>query len=145
DDGTTLYDSRVICEYLDAHSKAARVLPDSGAARWRALTQQALGDGIMDAGILQVYEKRLRPEEIHHAPWLELQQGKIERALAALESEPPAAGSSPSLGEIAIACALGYLDFRFDGAWRSSHPGLVAWLDAFEAAVPAFDATRPPA
>ncbi|MGI9406527.1 MAG: glutathione S-transferase [Hyphomicrobiaceae bacterium] len=144
EDGSALYDSRVICEYLDSRSKTGRIIPD-GHARWDALRQQALGDGIMDAGVLLVYEKRLRPEDKHHAPWQEYQQDKIDRTLTALEAAPPGLDTTPTIGQIAIACALGYLDFRFDGAWRSTHPALVSWLDAFEAAVPAFDATRPAA
>ncbi len=144
DNGMVLYDSRVICEYLDAQSQGAGVFPD-GAARWEALRQQALGDGIMDAGIVQVYEKRMRPEDKRHTPWTTYQQEKIDRALAALEASPPASSATPTIGEIAIACALGYLDFRFEGAWRKGHPALVAWLEAFSAAVPAFDETAPQA
>jgi len=72
--------------------------------------------------------------------WTELQQGKIERSLAALEAAPP---SGPiDIGHIAVATALGYLDLRFDGAWRATHPKLVAWLDAFSSATPSFEATK---
>lgn len=142
DDGSVLYDSRVICDYLDGNTKGARLIPD-GAARWDALRQQALGDGMMDAGILQIYEKRLRPENLWHAPWTTYQQEKIDRALNVLEANPPAVSATPSIGEISIACALGYLDFRFNGTWRQRYPALVAWLEAFAAAVPAFDETAP--
>lgn len=141
-DGTALYDSRVICAFLDAHSlTGARVIPD-GEDRWHALRLQALGDGIMDAGILQVYEARMRPPERRHAEWTDYQQAKIDRALAVLEADPPALGTPPTIGDIAIACALGYLDLRFDGVWRGSHPKLVDWIARFEAALPAFAKTR---
>lgn len=142
DDGSTLFDSRVICEYFDAHSKAARLIPD-GDERWNVLRQQALGDGIMDAGIVQVYEKRMRPEDKWHEPWTTYQQEKIDRSLAVLEPQPPAVSATPTIGEIAIACALGYLDLRFEGTWRATHPSLVAWLVAFAAAVPAYEETAP--
>jgi len=144
EDGTALYDSRVICEYLDSVTTAARIFPD-GTKRWETLRMQALGDGLMDAGIMLVYEKRFRPEEKHHEPWQTYQQEKIDRGLAALEASPPGVSSTPTIGEVAIACALGYLDFRFEGAWRNNHPKLVAWLDAFADAVPAFAATEPKA
>lgn len=142
-DGSVLYDSRVICEYFDANTRAARLLPD-GAARWPVLRMQAMGDGIMDAGIVQVYEKRMRPEDKRHEPWTTYQNEKIGRCLSVLAKEPPAVSSTPDLGAIAIACALGYLDFRFAGAWRGEHPPLVAWLEAFADAVPAFAETAPP-
>ena len=103
----------------------------------------ALADGILDAALLLVYEKRFRPEEKWHAPWMERQQGKIDRALDHLEKAPPAWGASPDYGHLTLACALGYLDFRHEGKWRAGHPKLVAWLDEFAKAVPAFEATRP--
>ncbi len=76
-------------------------------------------------------------------PGWQRQHGKIDRALDFLEKAPPAWGASPDYGHLTLACALGYLDFRHEGKWRSGHPKLVAWLDAFAAAVPAFEATRP--
>jgi len=105
------------------------------------LRLQALADGICDAGLLQVYEQRLRSPEMRSAAWVENQAGKVTRALATLEATPPVY-ERPRIGEIALACALGYLDLRFEGAWRAGHPALVAWLDAFAARVPAFEATR---
>jgi glutathione S-transferase len=141
-DGTTLYDSRVILEYLDHMSGGGNILPRDPTARFTALTLQALADGIMDAAILQMYEIRFRPENMRVAKWTDHQAGKVERGLAALEASPPALGTPPHVGEIALACALGYLDLRFGGRWRTEHPRLVAWLDAFAAAVPAFAATR---
>jgi glutathione S-transferase len=96
----------------------------------------------MDAAILQVYEGRWRAAEHHEAKWMDHQSGKVARALAALEADPPRVNATPHVGQIATACALGYLDLRFQGRWRAGHPRLVAWLDAFAAAVPAFAATR---
>ena len=145
DDGTALYDSRVILEYLDHRAGGGRIIPHEPAARFKALSQQALCDGILDAGVLRVYEGRWRPPEHHVAKWVEHQAGKMSRALSVLEAEPPGLDSPPHVGQITAACALGYLDFRFEGTWRRDHPRLVAWLDRFAAAVPAFAATRPDA
>jgi glutathione S-transferase len=142
DDGTALYDSRVILEYLDHRAGGGRIIPHESAARFAALSQQALCDGLLDAGILRVYESRWRPPEHHVAKWVEHQAGKMTRALETLEAEPPGLDAPPHVGQITAACALGYLDFRFEGTWRRDHPRLVAWLDRFAAAVPAFAATR---
>jgi glutathione S-transferase len=141
-DGTTLYDSRVILEYLDHSAGGGIIIPRDPAARFRALTMQALGDGIMDAAILQMYEIRFRPEDMRVAKWTDHQAGKVGRGLTELEADPPSLSSPPHVGEIAIACALGYLDLRFGGGWRAGHANLVAWLDRFAAAVPAFAATK---
>lgn len=141
EDGEAIFDSRVILEYLDGLAGAGALIPRDSAARFKALTLQALGDGIMDAAILQVYERRFREPEERSAKWLSYQADKVARALAALEERPPEA-SARHVGAVALACALGYLDLRFEGLWRSGCPRLVAWLDAFSAAVPAFEATR---
>ncbi|BBE72602.1 glutathione S-transferase family protein [Oharaeibacter diazotrophicus] len=140
-DGTCLYDSRVIVEYLDHVAGGGRILPTDPAERFPALVLQATADGIMDAAILRRYEVAMRAEGERSAKWDAHQVGKIERAVAALEAAPPPQGRV-WIGDIALACALGYLDFRFDGTWRAEHPRLVEWLDAFAAAVPAFEATR---
>jgi glutathione S-transferase len=142
DDGTALYDSPVILEYLDHRAGGGRIIPTAPAARFAALCQEALCDGILDAAILQVYEGRWRPPEHHVAKWVEHQAGKMTRALAALEAEPPGLDTPPHVGQITAACALGYLDLRFEGTWRRDYPRLVAWLDRFAAAVPSFAATR---
>ena len=139
EDGTALYDSRVIVEYLDALAGGGKLIPAGGDARFHELTLQALGDGLMDAALLQVYETRFREKEQYGAKWLDHQGGKVARVLAMLEANPPA--GDVRIGQITLACALGYLDLRFHGAWRKDHPRLVAWLDAFAAKVPAFDAT----
>ena len=139
EDGTALYDSRVIVEYLDALAGGGKLIPAGGDARFHELTLQALGDGLMDAALLQVYETRFREKEQFGAKWLDHHAGKVGRALAMLEANPPA--GDVRIGQVTLACALGYLDLRFQGAWRKDHPRLVAWLDAFAAKVPAFDAT----
>jgi glutathione S-transferase len=144
DSGSTLYDSPVILEYLDHCAGGGRIIPKDPQRRFAALRLQALADGIMDASILISYEARYRPAERHEPKWLDLQAGKVERGLAALENAPPGLDSPPDVGQITLACALGYRDFRFAGSWRNDHPGLVGWLDRFATAVPAFAATTPP-
>lgn len=142
-DGTALYDSPVVCEYLDTLAPAPALFPKSGMERFRTLTLGALGDGILDSALLMVYEKRFRPENMWFGPWLERQQGKVDLALASLERNPPTWGAHPDYGHITVACGLGYLDFRHEGKWRARHPKMVAWLDRFSKAVPAFEATKP--
>jgi glutathione S-transferase len=144
EDGRRVYDSRVILECLDHMAGGGKILPADWDARLAALTQQALADGIMDAAILIVYEGRHRPTELHHKPWLDYQLGKVERGLVALATDPPDP-KIVSVGTITTACALGYIDWRKQTDWRANHPSLVAWLKAFRAATPAFDATKPPA
>ncbi|MBM3608160.1 MAG: glutathione S-transferase family protein [Alphaproteobacteria bacterium] len=141
--GKPVYDSRVILEYLDHLAGGGKILPVDFDARIHCLTMQALGDGIMDAAILIVYEARHRPEAIHHKPWLEYQRGKVERGLAAFAAAPPDPKTF-NAGTIALACALGYIDWRKQVDWRALQPSLIGWLDAFSAAHPAFEATRPP-
>nr|WP_047577571.1 glutathione S-transferase [Methylobacterium sp. ZNC0032] len=140
EDGTTLFDSRVIVDYLD-HLSGGKLIP-AGEARFAQLRLQALADGICDAALLKVYEGRFRPEQGRNANWVAHQDGKVARGLEALEATPPAFTGRPRIGEIALACALGYLDLRFEGTWRETHPKLVAWLYDFAARVPAFETTR---
>jgi len=145
EDGRAIYDSRVIIEYLDHLAGGGRVIPTAADTRFEALTLQALADGITDAAILQVYEKRFRDPAQQSENWLSHQRGKMDRGLSALENGSlPEIDAAPTIGVIALACALGYLDLRFDG-WRPDYPRLAEWLDAFEQQVPAFTATRPPA
>ncbi len=144
DDGIVLFDSRVIVEYLDYVAGGNRIVPAEPKARFAALRLQALADGIMDASILLVYEGRWRDPAKHEPKWVEHQAAKVARALAALEVAPPLVDPAPNVGQIALACALGYQDFRFHGTWRKDHPRLVKYLDDFAAAVPAYAATQPP-
>jgi glutathione S-transferase len=141
ENGETLYDSRVIVEYLDDLAGGGRLIP-TGWSRFEALRQQALADGVMDAAILQSYEARWRPEERREPRWLDHQQGKIDRALALAEATLSTPPRTFHIGHVALASALGYLDLRFEGRWRQGHPKLVRWLADFEGRVPAFAATR---
>ena len=141
EDGTAIYDSRVILDYLDHRAGGGRIIPAEPAARLAALRLQALCDGLLDAALLRVYEGRWRKPDRHEPNWVDHQTGKIDRALAALEADVPRA-EPIQIGQIALACALGYLDLRFEGRWRKDCPRLVAWLDAFASAVPSFATTR---
>jgi glutathione S-transferase len=142
EDGLALYDSAVICEYLDTLGDAPRLFPPEGRARWLALRAQSLGDGVMDAAVLWRVEITQRKEQGPTPGWVERQQGAIVRALDALEREPPALAAPPDIGAIAIACALGYLDFRFGFLnWREGRPRLAEWHAAF-AQRPSMIATR---
>ncbi len=143
EDGSAVYDSRVILDYLDERAGGGKIVPRDPKRRLDALRLQALSDGILDASILTVYEGRYRKPDMHEPKWLEMQAGKVSRALAVLEAAPPALDPMPNVGQITLACALGYRDFRFGTDWRSGHPRLVAWLDNFAAHVPAFAASKP--
>ena len=141
DDGGALYDSRVICEYLDGLHDKNRMFPEHGEARWTALRRQALADGILDAAVGTRYETFLRPEELRWAEWVEGQLQKVRRSLDALEVE--ALGEGLDIGTISVACALGYLDFRYaQEGWRDSRPRLAAWYEGFSARASMSD-TRP--
>jgi glutathione S-transferase len=142
EDGTTLFDSRVILEYLDHRAGGGRIIPAEPSARFAALRLQALCDGLMDASLLRLYEGRWRSADRHEPKWVAHQTAKVDRALAELEAQPQQLDDVPHVGQIALACALGYLDLRFEGRWRADYPRLVAWLDRFAGRVPAFAATR---
>jgi glutathione S-transferase len=145
EDGTCYFDSRVILEVLDHMAGGGRIVPADPKARFAAMRLQALCDGILDAMLLQVYENRYRSEDKRVQDWLDRQSGKASRGLAMLEAAPPELTAMPDIGQITLACMLGYGDLRFAGAWRKDHPKLIAWLDRFAAQVPSFAATRMPA
>ncbi len=141
DDGSALYDSRVICEYLDGLHAGAHLFPDNDDARWTAVRRQALADGILDSAVNTRYESFLRPEELRWADWVDNQMAKIRRSLDVLEGEPM--GDGVDIGTISVACALGYLDFRYsDEGWRDSRPKLAAWFEKF-AQRPSMSETTP--
>jgi glutathione S-transferase len=150
DDGLVLCDSPLICEYLDSRHEGARLIPPAGPERWQVLNLQALGDGIMDAAVTQMAERRTYPPEAQSEAWMDRQRGKIAAALDSLEQEAaagrldgPAAPGTVTLGTITLGCALGYLDFRFaEAPWRDGRPALAAWYQAF-ARRPAMVATEP--
>lgn len=144
DDGTALYDLPVICEYLDSLHGGAKMFPPSGPQRWAALRRQALADGIMDAGVLGRGEA-LRPEGEKSPAFLALQRQKMKSAADALEKEAASFGSGLDIGLIAIACALGYADFRYAAdEWRKGRPTLAKWYEGF-AKRPSMQRTAPPA
>lgn len=140
-DGPALYDSRVICRYLDARASAG-LYP--GSQLWEVLTLEATADGIMDAAVLMVYERRFRSEEMRSADWLEGQWSKIARALDAVAERWMSHLSGPlDMGQIGMACALAYLDFRHpERDWRIGREGLAVWFARF-ADRPSMQATTP--
>src|SRR5262249_23528959 len=119
-----------------------KIIPRDVNARFATLRLQALCDGILDASLLQVYEKRYRPEQVWHKPWLDMQADKVTRSMNVLERNPPRIDPLPDAGQIALACALGYQDLRFEGRWREKYPALLQWHDRFAAQVPSFAATK---
>ena len=129
DDGKVLYDSHVICEYLDSLHDGDKLFPQPGPARWQALRLHALGDGITDAGILTLLEGR-RPEEFKYEKWIQRQTAAMLRGMDALENDLENLDAGFGIGQICVACSLGWLDFRFpDLGWRADHPGLADWLE----------------
>ncbi|MCB2135636.1 MAG: glutathione S-transferase C-terminal domain-containing protein, partial [Rhodobacteraceae bacterium] len=134
--------SRVICRYLDQRA-GGRLYP-AEPRLWETLTLEATADGMLDAAILMLYEIRLRPEDKRFDGWVEGQWSKIARALDTLESRWMDHLAGPvDMGQIAVACALSYLDFRHDArGWRNGHPKLTAWHKGF-AARPSMTATEP--
>ena len=137
DEGLVLYDSPVICEYLDTLNPGPKVFPAQGKARWIALRQQALGDGILEAAVLGRYES-VRPPEFQWPDWIDAQLRKVRGALAALDREIGSGELSgkvegvPTIGQITIGCALGYLVLRYQSEdWRSRHRQLASWFETF--------------
>lgn len=140
-DGSAIFDSKVIIEFLQEVAGGEQLLPLSGLARYKALTRATLADGIADAALLMIYETRFRPAEVPKSEeWLSHQRGKILRALQAFEASPPDPAKTDVVS-IALACALAYLDWRHPVEWRAACPRLCAWLDAFAAHEPAFGRT----
>jgi glutathione S-transferase len=140
DDGSAIYDSGVIVEFLQEAAGTDRLLPARGTARFEAMTRARLADGITEAAILITYENRFRDPGKHSERWLEHQRGKITRALAAFEAAPPDPNKT-DIVSISLACALGYLDRRKQVDWRPAYGGLVSWLEAFSKHEPSFDST----
>ena len=145
DDGTALYDSYVICEYLSAKSKGAKLLPDSGKARWQVLALHATANGITEAGLLARYEEVLRKPEQRMSEWVQGQIAKVNNGLDQLEKNPKLLAGRVNLGQIATACAIGWLEFRKPaGDIRQGRPKLFAWYDKFVQR-PSMQATLPKA
>ena len=129
DDGSVLYDSTVICQYLDTLHEGARLFPPEGEALWLALRRNALGDGLGQTATWNIRE-RYRAEGERSPRYMAYYERALERCFAALEGEAPSFGRRFGIGEISIACALSYVDFRYpDRGWRKSAPHLGAWYD----------------
>ena len=144
DDGTVLYDSRVICEFLNELG-GGKLFPAGGAQRWQVLTEQSLGDGILDAALLARYEGAMRPEPLRWADWTTGQLDKIHCGLAAIDAKADSLGDRVDIGTITMGCVLGYLDLRFDHlGWRQQHAKAAAWFARFNARA-AMQATLPKA
>ena len=127
-DGKVIYDSSVICEYLDTLHSGTHLVP-ADATRWDALRLQSLCDGILDAAVLCRYEMAVRPEQYCWNDWVQGQFTKIRNGLDALAAEAPSWGERFGIGQIGAACVLGYLDFRFaDENWRQ-RASLTTWYD----------------
>lgn len=131
DDGLVLFDSRVICEYLnDAHGGA--LFPAAGESKWRSLTLQSLGDGMLDALLLARYEDVARPEALRWDEWRAGQLDKVETSLQYLEARPTLLSERFCIGQIAVGCALWYLGIRFpDHGWAERFPALAEWYSRF--------------
>ena len=148
EDGGALFDSRVIVEYLDTLTPVAKLIPPNGRERAEVRTWEALADGISDAAILVRLERSQRPADRQSEQWVDRQMHKVHAGIGAmghaLADKPWCNGHAYSLADIALGCALGYLDFRFkDLNWRSPHPNLARHYEKI-AARPSFVDTQPP-
>lgn len=142
DDGPAIHDSRVICRYLDAQHHGHSLYP--AARLWEILTLEATADGIMEAAVAMVYEARFRAPDQQSPEWVAAQWAKAERSIAAIESRwMPLLRGPLNMAQIAVACALAYVDFRHDARdWKGAHPALADWAEAFGAR-PSMVETRP--
>jgi glutathione S-transferase len=132
EDGTALYDSPVICEYLEAMVPSKQLVPPAGIERWRVLRLQALCDGILDAGILHFYERQHRPKDLWWNPWLDGQREKALQGLDALEEEAARFEGDVDLAQICAGVTVGWLEFRdVFGEIREGRPRLTRWYERF--------------
>lgn len=143
-DGSVLYDSPVICEYLDSLGDGPRLIPANGTSRWTVLRRHALADGLMDTTLSLALEVNRRPENERSPQWIERWCMTIGRTVDALEEEIDTFGDPVDMGHIATACALAYLDLRASGhvSWRANNPRLTAWFATF-AQRPSMLSTQP--
>ena len=145
DDGMPLFDSYVICEYLDSLSKGAKLFPAAGKERWKALTLHALATGVTEAGLLARYEEVVRKPEMRNSEWVQGQLAKVINGLDELERHAKDLEGPINIGQVATACAIGWLEFRKPaGDIRKSRPKLFAWYDTFTKR-PSLQATQPKA
>lgn len=143
-DGKGLYDSAVICDWLDRQS-GHRLVPQDEAGWLTCKRVEATTDGIIDGAILSVYEVRYRPEDKRHQPWVDKQLRKAWRGLDVLEGMIDELGPQPTTAHFAVAGLLGWFELRFQGQWEDGHPKLKAWYDAFPGLFPAFEELKPKA
>lgn len=130
DDGRVLYDSPVICEYLDSLHDGPRLFPEGGPGRFDALRRMALGDGTLDAGVLLLIESKRRPEELRWDYWLDRQRAVVERGLDQLDREAADFGDDFDIGHVTAVAAIGWLEFRgLTPAWRKGRDALARWYD----------------
>lgn len=132
DEGFALFDSPVICEYLDSLNAGRKLFPEAGAARWSALRQQAIADGILDAAIGVRYQTALAPKELQWIDWQDGQRAKWRQGLDCLEADAKALEGEPTIGSLSVAAALAWLDFRYGADdWREGRPALSGWFAVF--------------
>jgi glutathione S-transferase len=144
DGGEILYDSSVICEYLDSLHDGQKLFPPAGGARWTALRLNALGDGICETGMRRVLEGRLWPDSPRQ-DWIDRANATLLRCFKSLEDEVDVLSGPVTIGQISIGCAIGWLDFRAsDLGWRDDCPALADWYTGFSAR-PSMVATEPKA
>lgn len=142
EDGSSLYDSHVICEYLDSRHSGAKFFPAAGDARWTALRREALANGMADAGVLRMMETR-RPANEQSPAWITRQKLKMDQGLAQLEKEAGSLGNGFDIGLMTIAIALDYFNFRFGAdEWRKRCPNLAKWHEGISAR-PSLKSTLP--
>ncbi len=142
DEDVAVFDSRAILQYLDRVS-GRKLFPKGARKRTEAEVLEALADGITDCLLAIVYEKRMRPEEKLHQPWIDRQWSKVARGLAMLEANPPKLGKGLHGGHFALAALLGYLTLRFSGQWEEQHPKLIKWTSKFESRFPDYPYLKP--
>jgi glutathione S-transferase len=142
DEGQAIYDSRAITQYLNRIS-SNQLFPRNPAKRTDAEGLEALADGIADCLLAHVYERRSRPEELVHAPWLDKQWSKAVRALDHLNAAPPKLGKKTTAGQIALRATLGYADLRFGGKWEKGRGKLTRWAARYEERFPELKALLP--
>lgn len=144
DEGRPVFDSRAIMQYLDRVS-GRKLYPRNAEKRTEAEVLEALCDGTTDCLLAMVYERRFRPEEMVHAPWINRQWSKVERALDHLNDHLPRTARNLHGGHFALAGLLGYLDLRFPGAWERGRPKLKNWPGKFSRFFDDYDRLKPQA
>ena len=142
DDGQTVFDSSVICDYFDKIS-GNQLQPQTVEAWQTVKVYEAAVDGTIDALILTVYEARYRPEEMRHKPWVDMQMRKADRGLTWLESHIEGIGKEITIAHLALASLLGWMGIRFEEKLATEHPKLKAWVEAFSKIFPAYEQLKP--